>query len=90
MDAALEGMLLNAVRSNPTDDLTALPSELEMYNKDIDKQRLFVELKMLPDLVCTYNEQNPVTAIKQLTNLRTLCDIMNDNILSHAAKVHVC
>ena len=72
--AALEKTLLDAAQNC----FDALPSEIEMYNKDIDKQRLAIQLKMLPDLVRTYNERNPVTAIKKVTTLRTLCEIMND------------
>ena len=33
---------------------------------------------MLPDLVRTYNEQNPATYIKEVTKLSILCQIMND------------
>lgn len=74
--AALEQMLLNSARGSFSAD--ALPSELHMYRKDVDEQRLCVQLKMLPDLVRTYNERNPATPIKQVTSLRTLCDIIND------------
>jgi len=74
--AALEQMLLNSARGSFSAD--ALPSELHMYRKDVDEQRLCVQLKMLPDLVHTYNERNPATPIKQVTSLRTLCDIIND------------
>ena len=72
--AALEKTLLDAAQNC----FDALPSEIEMYNKDIDKQRLAIQLKMLPDLVRNYNERNPVTAIKKVSTLRTLCEIMND------------
>ena len=75
--AVLEKMLLDASQIS-FDDPGALPSELEMYSKDIDRHRLFAQLNMLPDLIGTYNERNPATAIKQVTNLRTLCEIMND------------
>ena len=33
---------------------------------------------MLSELIRTYNEKNPATPIKKVTNLRTLCDIMAD------------
>ena len=32
---------------------------------------------MLPDLVRTYNDLNPTTPIAIITNLRSLCEIMN-------------
>jgi len=49
-----------------------------MYSKDIDLKRLRIQLKMLTELIRTYNEKNPATPIKKVTNLRTLCDIMTD------------
>ena len=33
---------------------------------------------MVPELVRAYNEHNPASTIKQVTNLRTLCEMMND------------
>ena len=52
--------------------------ELSIY-KEIDKH-LIIQLSTLPDLVRTYNERNPVVAIKKVTNTRTLCELMNDNL----------
>ena len=40
-------------------DAKALPSELEMYSKDIHRPSLVAQLKMLPALIQTYNERNP-------------------------------
>ncbi|MCG8626103.1 MAG: hypothetical protein MJE68_29410, partial [Proteobacteria bacterium] len=41
-------------------------------------QRLAIQLQMVPELVRTFNERNPASSIKQVTNLRTLCEMMND------------
>ena len=48
-----------------------------MYSKDINIPHLAIQLKMLPDLVHAFNENNPATAIKEVTTLRTLCHIIN-------------
>ena len=48
-------MLLEASQS--FDDRQALPSELEIYSKDIDRPSLVAQLKMLPALIQTYNEK---------------------------------
>ena len=69
-------MLLDA--SQTFVDSKVLPSELEMYSKDIDRHCLITQLKTLPALIRTYNERNPPTGINKVTNLRTLCEIMND------------
>ena len=72
--AVMEKTLLDAAQNMHEEEL---PSELDMY-KDIDKQCLQVQLRMLPELMRTYNERNPATTIKQITNLKTLCEVMND------------
>ena len=68
--AALEKVLLDAVttQTSLTDD--SLPSVLGMYSKDINIPHLAIQLKMLPDLVRAFNENNPATAIKEVTTLR--------------------
>ena len=55
-----------------------LPDDLQLYEKDVDIKQLIAQLRMLPDLLRVYNEKNPQTSIKKDTNLRTLCDVMND------------
>ena len=52
--------------------------KLELYSRDVDITRLMIQIQMLPDVLKTYNEKNPVVAVKKVTNLRTLCDIMNE------------
>ena len=49
-----------------------------MYSKEIDIDRLRIQLQMLPELIKTFNEKNPATAIKKVANLRTLCEVMSD------------
>jgi len=71
--ALLEKTLLDAANSS----FSAIPNELEIYKQDVNIDRLTVQLKMLPDLIRTYNEQNPITSIKQVTILTTLSDVMN-------------
>ena len=63
-------MLLDATQA--FDDPQALPSDLEMYSKDIDKHRLTAQLKMLPDLIQTYNEKIHLQQSKQLVTF-VLC-----------------
>ena len=70
----LEKTLLDAAKGS----FSVYPNELQLYHNDVDNDRLIVQLKMLPDLVRTYNEQNPATRIKEVTKLSTLCQIMND------------
>ena len=70
--AVMEKLLLDAAQNV---SVTDLPRELDIY-KDLDKQRLVIQLRMI--LVRAYNERNPATIIRQVTNLRTLCEMMNN------------
>ena len=72
--ALLEKTLLDAAKGS----FSVYPTELQLYCNDVNNDRLIAQLKMLPDLVRTYNEQNPATRIKEITKLSTLCQIMND------------
>ena len=45
---------------------------------------------MLPELIRTFNEKNPATAIKKVTNLRTLCKVMSDVGSSKSLLHEVC
>ena len=53
-------------------------NELKLYEKDIDILRLSAQLSMVPDLLLAYNDKNPQTAIKKVTNPRTVSEIFND------------
>ena len=56
-----------------------LPEELQLYKNDIDLAKLKLQLLMLPDLIRTRNTKNPNTVpVKKVTNVRTICEIMND------------
>ena len=73
----------------------SIPKEIDIYENEIELQRLSIQLKMLPDLVKTYNEQTQ-NNICQVTSLRSLCDIMTTvtssrNLLSEVYKLlHIC
>ena len=75
--AKLEKVLLNA--ANGIFCTTDLLQEIEMYSKDLDTAHLTIQLQMLPvrELIRTYNESYPQTAIRRVTSVRTLCDVMN-------------
>lgn len=75
--AMLEKTLLDAAKDSFS-VYPNQPNELQLYHNDVDIDRLVTQLKMLPDLVWTYNEQNPATQIKEISKLSTLCQIMND------------
>ena len=72
--ALLEKILLDAAKGS----FSVFPDELQIYHNDVNIDRLITQLKMLPDLVRTYNELNPVTRIKEIMKLSTLCQIMNN------------
>ena len=75
--ALLEKTLLDAAKGSFS-VYPKVPNELQLYHNDVNIDRLIAQLKMLPDLVRTYNKQNPATCIKEVTKLSTLCQIMND------------
>ena len=54
-----------------------LPEEFDIYNSDLDLSRLKIQLTMLPDLITTHNT-NCKVPIKKVTNVRTICDIINE------------
>ena len=84
--ATIEKLLLTASQG---ECISQIPDELSIY-KEINKQRLVIQLSMLPDLVRTYNERNPQIAIKEVTNIRTLCEVMNDMASSKCMFSEVC
>ena len=71
--ALLEKTLLDTANGS----FTMIPTELEIYKCDVNIDRLTDQLKMLPELIRTYNELNPTTCIKQVTILTTLSEVMN-------------
>ena len=78
MAAMIETLLVTAANSTST-DLGELPEELKLYENDIDLKKLKTQLQMFPDLVQTRNVKVPnCIPIKSVTNVRTICDIMNE------------
>ena len=80
--AKLEKMLLDA--ANGTIRSEDFSEEIEMYSKDFDKKHLVTQLQMLPELIRTYNECNPQTAIRTVTSVRALCDVMKSVTVSRS------
>ena len=83
--AVLEKMLLGAF-----DGKFDLPDEISKYSKDLNVEKLKIQLQMLPDLLNTFNLSNPSQVIKSVTKLRTLCDIMNSIESSKTMLGEVC
>ena len=73
MVTILEKVLLHATHA--IDDSWTLPYDLQLYEKDVDLKQLTTQLRMLPGILCVYNEKNPQTVLKRVTNL---CDVIND------------
>ena len=73
--AVLENTLLNAINSSEG-SFNNIPDEINLYSKAIDIAHLKIQLAMLPDLLRTYNKNNPNTRTTKVTNLRTLGEIM--------------
>ena len=46
---------------------------MDIYDKDIDMERLYLQLQMLPVAIKT-----STTKIKELTKVHTICDVLND------------
>lgn len=67
----MEEMLLNAANGRQFD----IPKSLaELYVKDINLDRLKIQLKMLPDFMKAVNE-----TVKDITNVRTICDALTSD-----------
>lgn len=58
-----------------------IPEQMkEVYSRDLNWERLKIQLAMLPDLIESHNEDG--LPIKKVTTLRTLCDVLNSSALS--------
>ena len=69
-----------------------IPDEINLYSKTIDIAHLKIQLAMLPDMLRTYNENNPNTRITKVTDLRTFGEIMlnvqcSQTILSEVSRL---
>ena len=74
MAAALENILLKAANGNH-DISDECKQHLQLYSMDINIEHFLVQLKMLRDLKRVYDENNSSTPIKEITSLRTHCEI---------------
>ena len=82
--AMIEKLLIHA--TNRTDveiGIGDIPADLKLYEKDADLGKLKVQLQMLPDQIRTRNTKIPnCVPIKRVTNVQTLCDVMNEISMS--------
>ena len=80
----IEKMLINSANGKSY----SFPNTFkEIYDKDIDMEKLSLQLQLLPDAM-----KGSPTKIKEVTRIRTICDILNDqpgvkNFLSEVHKV---
>ena len=65
--------------------LEQVPDDFQIYKGDLDLARLHIQLQMLPDLIRTRNMKltNDIP-IRKVTNVRTLCEVMNEVPMSKA------
>lgn len=77
--AVLEKTLIDAANSSPDQ----VSDDLQIYKNDLNLVRLQTQLHMLPDLIRTRN-MKPTCAvpIRRVTNVRTLCEVMNEVSMS--------
>ena len=75
--AILEKVLMDYANGITAFCSTELPHEFDLYKDDLDLSKLKTQLSMLPDLIVTRNTRNSVP-IKKVTNVRTICDIINE------------
>ena len=74
--AKMEQLLLSAACG---DQEIVVPDAVQvMYESDISMEPLIMQLKLIPDLIHHHKQLTGVT-IKKVTNICTLCDIMNSN-----------
>ncbi len=71
--AALEKSLLDAFKGN-----FKLPDVIFSYSKDLNISRLKVKIQMLPDLLKTFNLENPTQVIKSVTKIANEFIAVND------------
>ena len=50
---------------------------VQLYSKDIEFDRLKVQLQMLPDLLKTFNSANTSQKVSKVTSLRTIVDLLH-------------
>ena len=82
--AAVEKLLLDAANGTLEDTSEILT----LYAKSIDIPHLAIQLKMIPDLIKAYNEKH--LPIHTVTNVRTLCEVLNSISDSKTMFSQVC
>ena len=81
--AVIEKVLLDVANGAQSFGSGEFPEELQLYRNDVDMHRLKAQLLMLPDLIRTRNSKlSNSVPIKRVTNVRTICDIMNEISIS--------
>lgn len=76
--AEVERLLLDSANGSATMQSSIIPEPiLTTYcRRDLDKESLSLQLRMLPDIISQYNA-NSGSVIKKVTSVRTLCEILN-------------
>ena len=91
--ADIERLLLDSANGIPRD----IPESITTtYRGNIDKERLFLHLQMLPDAISQYTIKSQQYTIKsafpirKITSVRTLCDVLNFGGTKHLmSQVHI-
>ena len=76
--AVLEKVLLDSANGESNLESADFPEEFQLYKSDVDLAKLKTQLLMLPDLIKTRNLKVNSPPIRKVTNVRTICDIMNE------------
>ena len=77
--AAIEKMLLDAANGSAEQ----VSNDLQIYKNDLDLVRLQTQLHMLPDLIRIRNMMPTCDVpITRVTNIRTLCEVINEVSMS--------
>ena len=77
--AVIEKTLLDAANGS----LEQISDDLQIYKNDLNLVRLQTQLHMLPDLIRTRNmKPNCDVPITRVTNVRTLCEVINEVSMS--------
>ena len=75
-------MLINSANGKP---FNLTQKFKDIYDKDIDMERLYLQLQMLPDAI-----KISTTKIREVTKVYTICNVLNDQpgIKSLLTEVH--
>ena len=59
-------------------------SVLQFYTKDVDSKKLITQLNLIPDFVAEMKKMDEYKCLKEITNLKTLADLLKGSELSRA------